>query len=79
MHLTYDALKARILELTGVPPEDFDADAPLPDFGLDSIKVLELVEEWTAHGVDVGFPELLREPSLNGWWRVLAPKLAARS
>lgn len=74
---TFDGLRARLAAWTGVAPAEFDADENLVDYGLDSIRVMSLVGEWKASGISVGFEELARRPSLNGWWALLQQRRAA--
>ena len=52
-------------------------DDNLMDFGLDSIAVMQVVDRWKAAGVEVGFAELAAQPSINGWWALIEPRLAA--
>ncbi|MCW2246587.1 bifunctional isochorismate lyase/aryl carrier protein [Azospirillum fermentarium] len=69
--LTKDALRARLLSVLDDAPGDGDN---LLDFGLDSIAVMKLVEEWKAAGLTVGFAELAMAPTIDGWWALLDGK-----
>lgn len=71
--MTFDDLKRQVLALVEVAEEELDPAGNLLDYGLDSIQVLELIERWQSQGFDVDFAQLSREPSLDGFWRVLAP------
>ena len=73
--MTYDSLKQTLLELMDVAEEDFDPDGNLIDFGLDSIQVFDLIGQFQELGVQVDFVMLAEEPTLNGWWRLIAPQL----
>lgn len=44
---------------------DFDAD--LTDYGLDSLRLMTLVEKWREAGYEVDFVSLATEPVLNRW------------
>jgi len=69
--LTKDALRARLVSFLDDTPEDGDN---LIDFGLDSIAVMKLVEEWKAAGLTVSFAELAMAPTIDGWWALLDGK-----
>lgn len=71
--MTFDDLKRQVLALVDVPEEELDPAGNLLDYGLDSIQVLELIERWQSQGLEVDLALLAREPSLDGWWRVIAP------
>ena len=40
-------------------------------------EVMMLVTEWRKLGIDVGFDELAKKPTLNGWWDIIDRRLAA--
>lgn len=41
------------------------------DAGLDSIRLLVLVEKWRKLGVDIAFVELAERRSLDEWWHLI--------
>lgn len=50
-------------------------DDNLLDYGLDSLAVMGLVEEWRQQGVVVELAELARTPTLAHWWALLSRQL----
>ncbi|MGR0186657.1 isochorismatase family protein [Azospirillum aestuarii] len=72
--LSKEGLRRILLASLDEAPGD---DDNLMDFGLDSIAVMRVVDRWKAAGVEVGFAELAAQPSINGWWALIEPRLAA--
>ncbi|WP_114859475.1 isochorismatase family protein [Azospirillum brasilense] len=72
--LSKEGLRRILLASLDEAPGD---DDNLMDFGLDSIAVMQVVDRWKAAGVEVGFAELAAQPSINGWWALIEPRLAA--
>lgn len=60
---------ARTLELE---PDELDTSASLVDQGLDSVRLMALVEHWRGGGVDVDFVSLASEPDLEQWITLLS-------
>ncbi|MBW3761094.1 isochorismatase family protein [Aeromonas jandaei] len=50
-------------------------DDNLLDYGLDSLAVMGLVEEWRQQGLVVELAELARNPTLAHWWGLLSRQL----
>jgi bifunctional isochorismate lyase/aryl carrier protein len=68
MILTLERMRDDVADLLGAPVVD---DAPLIEQGLDSIRLMTLVERWRAMGVAVTFAELAEHPTLAEWGEVL--------
>lgn len=63
-------LETRVQAL--VPDEaEIGPDENLLFLGLDSLSVLKLVAELKQAGITVSARELLQEPSIEGWWRLI--------
>lgn len=59
---------ATILEIS---ESELDLDADLSDLGLDSIRLMTLVDRWRGDGFDVDFVTLASGPVLSRWIDVL--------
>ncbi|TQV87109.1 isochorismatase [Aliikangiella coralliicola] len=68
---TIEKLVARIASFLQVPEKDIDCDESLIDYGLDSIRVMTLVEEWRSQGLNINFQQLAENPTINGWHQLL--------
>ncbi|MFZ2526337.1 MAG: phosphopantetheine-binding protein [Rhodococcus sp. (in: high G+C Gram-positive bacteria)] len=60
---------ARILE---VELDELDPSVSLVDQGLDSVRLMALVEHWRGAGAEVDFVSLASEPDLEQWCALLA-------
>ncbi|AXX30115.1 acyl carrier protein [Actinosynnema pretiosum subsp. pretiosum] len=65
--LTAERVRADVAEVLGVEPDELAGDADLLDLGLDSVRVMGLVERWRAAGAEVEFPDLAEQPELAHW------------
>ncbi|WP_241385593.1 phosphopantetheine-binding protein [Rhodococcus sp. CH91] len=59
---------ATILE---VDVDELDPSASLVDQGLDSVRLMALVERWRSAGVEVDFVDLASAPDLEQWITLL--------
>lgn len=67
----YAALVAEVASLLDVQPDQLDADDSLFDWGLDSLRLMALLERLRHAGVELSFVELAENASL----RFLAERL----
>ncbi|WP_424186744.1 phosphopantetheine-binding protein [Actinokineospora sp. G85] len=66
--LTAERLRADVADLLGLEPAEVAPDADLLDLGLDSMRMMSLVERWRAAGAtDLEFADLAEEPRLGRW------------
>ncbi|AUH66297.1 phosphopantetheine-binding protein [Paracoccus zhejiangensis] len=71
--LSRDWLTRQITDLIG-EDEPIDPAESLVLYGLDSIAVMRLVLALEERGVIVGFDDLARDPTLDGWWALIAAR-----
>jgi aryl carrier-like protein len=70
--LTADRIRADVAELLGCDPAEIDPDEDLLDRGLDSVRLMSLVEKWREAGAtDLEFPDLAEQPELGHWTTVV--------
>ncbi|MGI5380830.1 phosphopantetheine-binding protein [Streptomyces sp. CA-251387] len=69
--LSLGRLRQDVAAVLGVMPAFIAADVPLMEQGLDSIRLMTLVERWRAAGAAVTFADLAERPTLNEWSALL--------
>ncbi|WP_399082629.1 phosphopantetheine-binding protein [Streptomyces sp. BBFR2] len=68
MALTLETLRADVADALGEDVADIPVDENLLDFGLDSVRIMALLERWRRdHGVDAGFADLAEAPAIEAW------------
>ncbi|MGW0807865.1 phosphopantetheine-binding protein [Nonomuraea sp. NPDC002799] len=77
MSETAERLRAEIAGLLFVEPGELGLDDDLVDAGLDSIRVMTLIERWNRAGVKVAFPDLVEKPTIAAWADLVAGKTGA--
>ncbi|GGZ61343.1 hypothetical protein GCM10010387_63610 [Streptomyces inusitatus] len=60
-----------VAEMLYVETEDVDVAENLLDQGLDSIRLMTLVENWRTDGARISFVELAERPTLKEWAELL--------
>jgi bifunctional isochorismate lyase/aryl carrier protein len=69
-------IRRDVAELLYVAPEELNDGEDLFAAGLDSVRILVLVEQWRAAGLEVTFTELAEWGTLGAWLALLGPRLA---
>jgi bifunctional isochorismate lyase/aryl carrier protein len=57
-----------------MPASDIHASDNLLDLGMDSIRLMTLLEKWRAQGAKVDFVELAEAATLGDWWAIIEAK-----
>jgi aryl carrier-like protein len=71
MTLDAERLRADVAAVLGAPRDALIGDRTLLDQGLDSIRLMFLVERWRARGATLTFAELAERPTLDDWTALL--------
>ncbi|MEU0542169.1 phosphopantetheine-binding protein [Nocardia sp. NPDC005978] len=71
------ALRLRVIDdvatVLGIDPAELTAETNLLDAGLDSVRIMALVEKWRAAGhAHIDFPTLASDPVLGSWFEALS-------
>ncbi|MDG4862983.1 phosphopantetheine-binding protein [Streptomyces sp. T-3] len=68
MALTIDLIRADVADTLGEDPADIPVDENLVDYGLDSVRIMTLIERWRRdHGVEATFVDLAEQPAIEAW------------
>ncbi|MFF4262507.1 phosphopantetheine-binding protein [Streptomyces virginiae] len=68
---TLDRLVRDVADVLYTEPSDVSLEEGLIDQGLDSIRLMSLVEKWRAEGARVSFVDLAERPTLRQWAELL--------
>ncbi|POM23162.1 Dimodular nonribosomal peptide synthase [Actinomadura rubteroloni] len=80
MTLDAQSLRRAVGDMLYLGPDEIVADADLFALGLDSVRLLSLLEGWREQGADVSLVELAERPTLAAWEDLLLrPSGAART
>ncbi|WP_308014044.1 phosphopantetheine-binding protein [Streptantibioticus parmotrematis] len=69
---TAERVRADVAAVLGDPPEDVPLDESLIDYGLDSIRLMTLVERWREEGAVVSITDFADRVTVRAWADVLA-------
>ncbi|KAF0848514.1 phosphopantetheine-binding protein [Nocardia caishijiensis] len=71
--MTDEQVIADVATVLGVEASELSAETDLLDAGLDSVRIMSLVEKWRSAGhADIDFPTLAGETVLGSWIELLA-------
>ncbi|MFJ8313369.1 MULTISPECIES: amino acid adenylation domain-containing protein [unclassified Streptomyces] len=70
-------LPGAVGELLGLPAEGIDENVHLIQLGLDSLSMMRLAGRCRRAGLDIGFADLMAEPSLAAWRRLVEGRSAS--
>lgn len=71
-----DALRQQILPLLDEDSDDMGNDENLIDYGLDSVRIMELATRWRKIRSDIDFIALAKSPTIDSWWALLSGEKA---
>ena len=61
-------IRADVADMLGEDPADIPVDENLVDYGLDSVRIMALIERWRRdHGVEATFVDLAEQPAIEAW------------
>lgn len=69
--ITLERMRADVARMLREAPEAIGLDDNLMDWGLDSLRLLDLITGWNEAGLNVDIMDLAAEASLSGWWRII--------
>lgn len=69
--LSLDQMKKDVAKSLLIPASDIDDQDNLLDFGLDSIRLMALLEKWRSAGADISFADLAEASTLAQWWDII--------
>ncbi|MDI3385097.1 phosphopantetheine-binding protein [Streptomyces sp. B-S-A8] len=66
--LTVEQIRADVADALGEDIADIPVDENLVDYGLDSVRIMALLERWRRdHGADATFVDLAEQPAIEAW------------
>lgn len=65
--ITEERMRADIARLLGEPADSIDPHENLLDRGLDSIRLMSLLETWRKDAISADFADLAEEPTIAAW------------
>ena len=73
---TLERMRADVARVLQEDPEAIGLDDNLMDWGLDSMRLLNLILTWNEAGLQLDLTEIGAETSLNGWWKLVQQRHA---
>ena len=78
MTLTLEQMREDIARLIDLEPEEVGDTDFLPDLGLDSLRLMQLVTAWEQAGLKADFSVFAESATLGEWWSEISRLQAAR-
>jgi|SRR6218665_106801 len=75
--LSPQQVRQDVAELLAQTASEISEDENLLERGMDSIRIMSLVERWRRTGAEVSFVELAEKPTLTDWYALLSPSARA--
>lgn len=75
---TLDRVRGDIARVLQADAEDIADTDNLIDHGLDSIRLMSLVQRWQDDGAPVAFDQLAEYPEINHWLRLLRGEVKSK-
>ncbi|HWM05475.1 MAG TPA: phosphopantetheine-binding protein [Actinophytocola sp.] len=69
--ITLDTVRADVAEVLYLEPHEVSESENLLEAGLDSVRLIGLVELWRSRGHTIGFADLAEKPTLTAWCALL--------
>lgn len=69
----YQETKIQVGKLLKINPAEIQDQDNLIELGINSLKIMRLVNEWRKKGAKVTFAELISHPTMAEWWQLLSP------
>jgi len=74
--LTLESLRTDISNIIHESPTNIGLDDNLMDWGLDSLRLLNLITAWNHSGLQLDISELAGQLTLNAIWQVISKRQA---
>ncbi|CVI64915.1 Phenyloxazoline synthase MbtB [Clostridiales bacterium CHKCI001] len=68
--MEYRQLKEQVQKELPIQAE-FEENDNLLELGLDSLKIMRLVNEWRKQGIRIPYGHLMEQPTLKKWWKLI--------
>jgi len=73
--LSLEALQQDLADILQIAVAEIEPDENLMYLGLDSIRVMSLLENWRSRGAKITFLDLAEATTLNQWWKIIAASM----
>lgn len=73
--LSLEALQQDVADILQIPVAEIEPNENLMYLGLDSIRVMSLLETWRSRGAQITFLDLAEATTLNQWWEIISASM----